>query len=262
MIIVNNGTQVFQDLEEKAYHDFLMAGWDVRLGRKGDEKAPDLDLYTFEGEHIGAVEVRTLLDAASLELMGKLAERSIAKDKLQLFIVYCRDNLYANTRGGFVMLKEIPEPHNYKDILINAVTRNKEVLKPQDLPASAQNTASKTNTVNSFADKSRTDSKTKSSCKAYNGDMPFIFLSYSHADSEKAMRMLAGLQDMGCRVWYDEGINAGSEWDENIASHVEECQVFIALISENYLNSANCRDELNFARDVDSNILLVYLDTL
>lgn len=62
------------------------------------------------------------------------------------------------------------------------------------------------------------------------------------------------------RIWYGEGIDPGTEWDENIAEHVENCGYFIALLSKAYMESSNCKDELNYARELEKPRLLVYLE--
>ena len=93
----------------------------------------------------------------------------------------------------------------------------------------------------------------------YKGEKPFIFISYSHRNMDEAVSIIQLLQKDNYRVWYDEGIDPGSEWDENIASHVEKCGYFIALLSEEYLQSSNCKDELNYARELEKPRLLVYL---
>ena len=98
--------------------------------------------------------------------------------------------------------------------------------------------------------------------QAYIGNEPYIFLSYSHADEEAALKILSDLNKIGYRVWYDDGITPGTEWDINIARHIKECSFFIALISDNYLNSSNCRDELNYVRDLDKPRLLIYLENV
>ena len=51
----------------------------------------------------------------------------------------------------------------------------------------------------------------------------------------------------GYRVWYDEGIDPGSEWPEIIASHLNGSAACIAFITENAVNSHNCKREINFA---------------
>lgn len=96
----------------------------------------------------------------------------------------------------------------------------------------------------------------------YRGESPYIFLSYSHKDLNEAMEIVNELQSNGYRVWYDEGIDPGTEWDENIATHVESCSILIALLSRNYLNSSNCKDELNYARDLEKPRLLIYLECI
>ena len=94
----------------------------------------------------------------------------------------------------------------------------------------------------------------------FNEKIPFIFISYSHKDSDRVCPIIERLKKEGFNVWYDDGIEPGSEWDENIANHISQCGYFIAFISENYLGSSNCKDELNFSRDLDKDRLLVYLE--
>ena len=89
---------------------------------------------------------------------------------------------------------------------------------------------------------------------------PYIFISYSHRDSAKVYEIIDKLNEGGYNVWYDGGISPGSEWDQNIASHVKQCSYFIAFVSQAYIGSENCKDELNFARDLDKERLLVYLE--
>ncbi len=89
---------------------------------------------------------------------------------------------------------------------------------------------------------------------------PFIFISYAHKDSERVLRIMDGLDRAGYNLWYDDGIVPGAEWDENIANHVENCSYFIAFISENYIASNNCKDELKYSRDLNKEQLMVYLE--
>ncbi len=96
--------------------------------------------------------------------------------------------------------------------------------------------------------------------KPYNGNDEFIFVSYAHKDMNKVLPIIEKLIDSGYRVWYDEGIDPGTEWDEFIASHVDGCAYFIAFISNAYIESGNCKDELNFARDLNKDRLLVYIE--
>ena len=93
----------------------------------------------------------------------------------------------------------------------------------------------------------------------YSGDEPFIFASYSHRDMEKVFSIIRGFQKLGYRIWFDEGIDPGTEWDEYIAEHIDKSTYMLAFLSENYFGSSNCRDELAFARDMDKPLLLIYI---
>ena len=67
--------------------------------------------------------------------------------------------------------------------------------------------------------------------KPYKGDENYIFISYSHKDIKDVRSLIEQLQDNGFNVWYDEGIDPGTEWDENIASHIKDCSYFIAYMT-------------------------------
>ena len=45
----------------------------------------------------------------------------------------------------------------------------------------------------------------------YRGDSPYIFISYSHKDSDVVFDIIGQLQMKQYRIWYDEGIDPGTE---------------------------------------------------
>ena len=94
----------------------------------------------------------------------------------------------------------------------------------------------------------------------YKGEKPFIFISYAHRDMERVMPILERMAQMKCRMWYDEGIDPGTEWAERIATHVEACDCMLAFLSPNYIASENCKDELDYARELLKERILVYLE--
>ena len=96
--------------------------------------------------------------------------------------------------------------------------------------------------------------------KPYTGDGDYIFISYSHKDKEQVYPVIDHFIEKGYHIWYDEGIDPGTEWDENIANHLKGCIGIFAFLSENYLNSENCKDELNYARDLGKERVLIYLE--
>lgn len=65
--------------------------------------------------------------------------------------------------------------------------------------------------------------------RAYEGNEPYIFVSYAHKDSNHVLPIITSLQAQGFRVWYDAGIEAGTEWPEYIAGRLDGCAVFFGL---------------------------------
>ncbi len=96
----------------------------------------------------------------------------------------------------------------------------------------------------------------------YRGEEPYIFVSYAHKDSEVVMRAIALLQQSGFRVWYDEGIDPGSEWPDTIEKYLERSSYFIGFISANALDSNYCKCELHTAFNERKKMLIVYLENI
>lgn len=96
----------------------------------------------------------------------------------------------------------------------------------------------------------------------YIGEKPYIFVSYAHKDSEVVMRAIALLQQSGFCVWYDEGIDPGSEWPDTIEKYLERSSYFIGFISANALDSNYCKCELHTAFNERKKMLIVYLENI
>lgn len=97
---------------------------------------------------------------------------------------------------------------------------------------------------------------------AYKGNDPYIFVSYCHKDDARVWPMIEGLQKRGMRVWYDEGIEWGSHWDEVIFEHLSGCACVVAFVTDNFLQSENCKDEISYAKDEQKGPFIVFLDDL
>ena len=95
---------------------------------------------------------------------------------------------------------------------------------------------------------------------AYEGKKPYIFISYSHADKEEVLNYVDALEQSGFRIWFDGGVEAGSEWPEYIANHLADSACVLAFISPNYVESRNCRSELVLAQNLGKEQLNVYIE--
>ena len=94
----------------------------------------------------------------------------------------------------------------------------------------------------------------------YEGNEKYIFASYAHKSSELVMPIIEGMQERGFRVWYDEGIAPGSNWDVYISEHLAQCSNVLGFLSKSYVKSQNCRDELALTRLKGIPMNLVYID--
>lgn len=99
-------------------------------------------------------------------------------------------------------------------------------------------------------------------CRAipYEGTEPYIFLSYSHKDAHRVYPLLEQMVRDGCRVWYDDGNHPGDDWPENIANHLHQSLVCIAMLTEHAGASHNCRSEISFALECGKKVVPVMLE--
>jgi hypothetical protein len=82
--------------------------------------------------------------------------------------------------------------------------------------------------------------------EAYKGSEPYIFISYAHKDRNIIYPEIKRLNDLGFRIWYDEGIDPGTEWTEEIAMALDNCLVFLVFISSRAVKSHNVKNEIGF----------------
>lgn len=97
---------------------------------------------------------------------------------------------------------------------------------------------------------------------AYHGSEPYIFVSYAHSDSVRVYPEIGWLDQQNLNIWYDEGINAGSVWRDDLADRLEHAKEVLFFATNNSISSRNCLNELHFAMDLNKEILVVQFDEL
>ena len=95
---------------------------------------------------------------------------------------------------------------------------------------------------------------------AYSGDEPYIFVSYAHADAATVYPLLVDLRDRGVNIWYDEGIEPGSKWREELSSAIENAEKVLFVASKKSIASSNCERELDFALSLNVPVRVVYIE--
>jgi parallel beta-helix repeat protein len=89
---------------------------------------------------------------------------------------------------------------------------------------------------------------------------PYLFVSYAHEDEEAVRREIQRMEGFGWQVYFDDKIEVGEEWNEELPEAVAGCACFIAIVSASSLNSRYVRKELQFASMQDRPTLSIELE--
>jgi TIR domain len=106
---------------------------------------------------------------------------------------------------------------------------------------------------------SRLTPMVKPPIEAYRGNKPYVFASYSHKNMKEVFAVIKKLADARFRVWYDEGIEPGNEWPEEVGKALTGCQLFLVFMSPYAMESRNVRNEINFASSENKAVMVVNL---
>jgi hypothetical protein len=79
------------------------------------------------------------------------------------------------------------------------------------------------------------------------GAPAYVFVCYAHDDRDVVVEQVAWLRKAGIQAWYDEAIEAGSRWSDDLARAVDGCSAFVYFLSPRSVSSRHCLDEVHFA---------------
>ena len=94
----------------------------------------------------------------------------------------------------------------------------------------------------------------------YEGKRPYLFISYSHKNSQEVLETITLLHQRRVRLWYDEGIPAGNDWPKNIETHMRCSAMVLFFLSKTALASPNCLSEIETAVSLKKPVLYFALD--
>ena len=66
---------------------------------------------------------------------------------------------------------------------------------------------------------------------AYEGDDPYVFITYAHEDADLVYPQVRWLQDQGFNIWWDEGISPGAAWRAELAEAIRGCSLLLYFIT-------------------------------
>lgn len=95
---------------------------------------------------------------------------------------------------------------------------------------------------------------------AYEGDEPYVFVCYAHADAGTVYPEIAWLCEQGVNIWYDEGISPGAEFPERLGTAILGASAILFYVSPRSVNSRHCRDEIYFSLDHDIPVIALHLE--
>ena len=94
----------------------------------------------------------------------------------------------------------------------------------------------------------------------YEGKGKYSFISYAHKDAEIVFGLIDKMAKENINIWFDKGIKPTKEWPEVLGQHINDCDTFVIMLSNNSLKSLNVRSELALALSKNKKIVVVKLD--
>jgi ABC-type lipoprotein export system ATPase subunit len=91
---------------------------------------------------------------------------------------------------------------------------------------------------------------------------PYIFASYAHADKAEVYPDLQRLHGFGYRIWYDEGISPGDDWEATIPEAIDRCTTFILFVSNAAIASIYVGKELSYVIKRKKSFLAIFIAEL
>lgn len=92
--------------------------------------------------------------------------------------------------------------------------------------------------------------------------MARIFVSYARSTRPAVERVVADLRASGHDPFFDNVLAGGQNWWNELLDHIEQCDVFMPVMSGAYLASVPCRLEAEYANRLDRRILPVALEVV
>lgn len=83
------------------------------------------------------------------------------------------------------------------------------------------------------------------------------FVCYSRQVKDEVATLASELQALNYEVWYDQALRGGQTWWDEILENLRGCDIFIAAISPETLDSQACGREWNYAASLGKSILPV-----
>lgn len=100
-------------------------------------------------------------------------------------------------------------------------------------------------------------------CEAYEGNEPYIFISYAHSDASRVYGHVKSLYEQGWELWYDEGIKVTERYLISISENLRRCSVVVLFVTNRCLERPFVTDlEIEYAKKLKIPIIPVLLEAI
>lgn len=89
-----------------------------------------------------------------------------------------------------------------------------------------------------------------------------LFISYARENKDDIDVLVDDLKSLGYTTWLDSSLHGGQPWWDVIMQRIKDSDVFIAVVSQETLNSVACQRELKWADELHKRILPLALGPL
>jgi hypothetical protein len=93
-----------------------------------------------------------------------------------------------------------------------------------------------------------------------DGTEPYIFVSYSHVNTDAVYKILNRLDKERFRLWYDDTMEIGEDFREELKTRIEGCGAFLLFISKASMGSKYVGMEIITAFKNNKRIFPIYLE--
>jgi len=100
----------------------------------------------------------------------------------------------------------------------------------------------------------------KINLKVYEGTEPYLFISYSHKDTDAVYEILNRLDKERFRLWYDDTMEIGEDFRDELRDKIENCGAFVLFVSKTSMQSKYVGMEIINAFKNNKKIYPVYLE--
>src|ERR1043166_2554241 len=77
-----------------------------------------------------------------------------------------------------------------------------------------------------------------------------VFISYGRSDASIASEVADDVRRLGHTPWIDQQIRGGQLWWSAILQGIRECDVFLYIQTQRWVDSKACRSEFRYAKSL------------